>query len=174
LWFDPQTNIEPSIGTFIVSLSTTLSSNPPVNALWTTKIDNPSGLISFDLKGMSLAPTTEYFISVINLQPSGVPPGGTPAITTWLVSNDNLLGNVDPSFYVSGGPGGSAWRVAGIPANGYYPLEFEVLGNSIAPQAVLETSTTVPETSTWAMMLVGFAGLALAGYHRAKAGHGHS
>jgi PEP-CTERM motif len=30
---------------------------------------------------------------------------------------------------------------------------------------------TVPEPSTWAMMLLGFAGLALAGYRRAKAGH---
>jgi hypothetical protein len=30
---------------------------------------------------------------------------------------------------------------------------------------------TVPEPSTWAMMLIGFAGLALAGYRRAKAGH---
>ena len=29
----------------------------------------------------------------------------------------------------------------------------------------------IPEPSTWAMMLVGFAGLALAGYRRAKAGH---
>ena len=29
----------------------------------------------------------------------------------------------------------------------------------------------VPEPSTWAMMLVGFAGLALAGYRRAKAGY---
>ena len=29
----------------------------------------------------------------------------------------------------------------------------------------------VPEPSTWAMMLFGFAGLALAGYRRAKAGH---
>jgi hypothetical protein len=29
----------------------------------------------------------------------------------------------------------------------------------------------IPEPSTWAMMLVGLAGLALAGYRRAKAGH---
>ena len=28
----------------------------------------------------------------------------------------------------------------------------------------------VPESSTWAMMLVGFAGLASAGYRRARAG----
>jgi hypothetical protein len=30
---------------------------------------------------------------------------------------------------------------------------------------------SIPEPSTWAMMLIGFAGLALAGYRRAKAGH---
>jgi hypothetical protein len=29
---------------------------------------------------------------------------------------------------------------------------------------------TVPESSTWAIMPFGFAGLALAGYRRAKAG----
>jgi hypothetical protein len=28
---------------------------------------------------------------------------------------------------------------------------------------------SIPEPSTWAMMLAGFAGLAFAGYHRAKA-----
>jgi hypothetical protein len=33
----------------------------------------------------------------------------------------------------------------------------------VAPPAI------VPEPSTWAMMLAGFAGLALAGYRRAKA-----
>ena len=31
-------------------------------------------------------------------------------------------------------------------------------------------SSDVPEPSTWAMMLLGFAGLGLAGYRRAKAG----
>jgi PEP-CTERM motif len=30
---------------------------------------------------------------------------------------------------------------------------------------------SIPEPSTWAMMLVGFAGLGLAGYRRAKADH---
>jgi hypothetical protein len=29
----------------------------------------------------------------------------------------------------------------------------------------------VPEPSTWAMMLIGFAGLGFAGYRRARAGH---
>jgi uncharacterized membrane protein len=31
----------------------------------------------------------------------------------------------------------------------------------------------IPEPSTWAMMLLGFAGLAFAGYRRAKAGPRH-
>lgn len=32
------------------------------------------------------------------------------------------------------------------------------------------TATTVPEPSTWAMMLIGFAGLGYAGYRQARAG----
>jgi hypothetical protein len=31
-----------------------------------------------------------------------------------------------------------------------------------------EALTAVPERSTWALMLIGFAGLGLAGYSRAK------
>jgi PEP-CTERM motif len=33
------------------------------------------------------------------------------------------------------------------------------------------SATVVPEPSTWAMMLLGFAGLAFSGYRRARAGH---
>jgi hypothetical protein len=36
-------------------------------------------------------------------------------------------------------------------------------------QAVGVSSVGTPEPSTWAMMLIGFAGLGLAGYRRAKA-----
>jgi hypothetical protein len=35
----------------------------------------------------------------------------------------------------------------------------------------VESVGSVPEPSTWAMMLLGFAGLGFAGYRRAKAGH---
>jgi probable HAF family extracellular repeat protein len=38
-----------------------------------------------------------------------------------------------------------------------------------AGQAVGRSVSVVPEPSTWAMMLFGFAGLAFAGYRRAKA-----
>ncbi len=37
--------------------------------------------------------------------------------------------------------------------------------------AFLLTPGAVPEPSTWAMLLLGFAGLGFAGYRRARAGH---
>jgi PEP-CTERM motif len=55
------------------------------------------------------------------------------------------------------------------------------LGSNLGPNIDLTIVTygsgafvfggAVPEPSTWAMMLLGFAGLTLAGYRRAKAGH---
>jgi probable HAF family extracellular repeat protein len=52
----------------------------------------------------------------------------------------------------------------------------EALGINNAGQAVGDSDftplpITVPESSTWAMMLIGFASLSWAGYRRAKAGH---
>ena len=40
--------------------------------------------------------------------------------------------------------------------------------NAIADVSV---TASVPEASTWAMMLLGFSGLGFAGYRRARAGH---
>ena len=36
---------------------------------------------------------------------------------------------------------------------------------------VTAVATAIPEPATWAMMLVGFAGIGFAGYRRARAGH---
>ena len=50
-------------------------------------------------------------------------------------------------------------------------LESNSLGDVVGwsgDDAVLWSPATVPEPSTWAMMLLGFAGLGFAGYRRAK------
>jgi hypothetical protein len=49
-------------------------------------------------------------------------------------------------------------------------LDSVALGINDAGQVVGTSFNTVPEPSTWAMMLAGFVGLGFAGYRRAKAG----
>ncbi len=44
-------------------------------------------------------------------------------------------------------------------------------GSSFSGAAEITITTNVPEPSTWAMMLLGFAGLGYAGYRRVRAGH---
>jgi hypothetical protein len=73
--------------------------------------------------------------------------------------------------------GGNATNLGGLPGSGFS----EAFSINDAGQAVGFSDNpfvppppppiTVPECSTWAMMLFGFGGLALAGYRRTKAGH---
>lgn len=65
---------------------------------------------------------------------------------------------------LGGLPGSTLSDALGINDTGH------VVGYSEFP-IISPPPITVPESSTWAMMLFGFAGLALAGYRRAKAGH---
>ena len=61
---------------------------------------------------------------------------------------------------------------------GYTELYFDCTGPSNSPTCdgflsadmtvTLRNDSTIPEASTWAMMAIGFAGLALVGYRRAK------
>jgi hypothetical protein len=56
-----------------------------------------------------------------------------------------------------------------------FPLGLNLVNGSIdiaQSSASIDVSSTpvVPETSTWAMMLLGFAGLGYAGYRRARSG----
>ena len=44
-------------------------------------------------------------------------------------------------------------------------------GSDIVNNRFMLATTSVPEPSTWAMMLLGFAGLSFAGYRRARASH---
>ena len=72
--------------------------------------------------------------------------------------------------------GGSAINLGGLPGS-LFSEAFSIndAGHAVGfgefvPQEP-PPPMTVPESSTWAMMLFGFAALALAGYRRAKAGH---
>jgi probable HAF family extracellular repeat protein len=64
------------------------------------------------------------------------------------------------------------WRDGSVIDLGVPPgfLDSVALGINDAGQVVGYSFNTVPEPSTWAMMLAGFAGLGFAGYRRAKAG----
>jgi hypothetical protein len=65
---------------------------------------------------------------------------------------------------------GPSFSVPGDELSGEIQDESFRIGIPLTITRHLGTPTPVPEASTWAMMLFGFAGLALAGYRRAKAG----
>jgi uncharacterized membrane protein len=75
--------------------------------------------------------------------------------------------------YATEWSGGSVINLGGVSGC------FEGVANAIngagqvvgSGQAVGCSAGAVPEPSTWAMMLLGFAGLGFAGYRRAKRGH---
>ena len=100
--------------------------------------------------------------------------GGLPGSSFSEAESINKSGQV-VGFSVVGGvtyatewSGGSVINLGGLPGATFSSAESinsfgQVVGES-------DGSTAVPEPSTWAMMLLGFAGLASAGYRRARAG----
>jgi uncharacterized membrane protein len=108
----------------------------------------------------------------------GEPPSGAAAqSSTW-----GLLGStVSAALGINdaGQAVGSNDRYAAEWSGGGSVTELEVPFSTIsqangindAGQVVGMSILAVPESSTWAMMLAGFAGLAFAGCRRAKAGH---
>jgi len=105
---------------------------------------------------------------------------GTSALKTeYLTDAENILGSLSSSYL--GPASGESVLLDGFPGKGgmntaliygdYYFTEAllrlqDVLDGK--PGWVLYSPTTVPEPSTWAMMLLGFAGLGFAGYRRAR------
>jgi probable HAF family extracellular repeat protein len=91
-------------------------------------------------------------------------------------SGINDAGQVVGSSFVGGVVHATEWSDGGVIDLGGLPGFIFSEANSIndAGQVVGYSQFPlhgIPETSTWAMMLLGFAGLAWAGYRRAKAGH---
>src|ERR1700722_3925960 len=106
---------------------------------------------------------------------------GTSALKAqYLLDAEDILGSLSSSYL--GPTSGESVLFDGFPGNGgtntaliygdYYFTEALLRLQNVLdgePGWVLY-SPTVPEPSTWAMMLLGFAGLGFAGYRRASAG----
>jgi unsaturated chondroitin disaccharide hydrolase len=99
----------------------------------------------------------------------------------YLTDAENILGSLSGSYL--GPASGESVLSDGFPGNGgtntaliygdYYFTEALLRLQNVLdgePGWVLYSPTTVPEPSTWAMMLLGFAGLGFAGYRRARVG----
>jgi hypothetical protein len=88
-----------------------------------------------------------------------------PNISTLTCSVDFGLSSCDFLSLTNGGPSDFY---------GYAPGTFEKVGTNTSTNGALSLELTVsqtsvvPEPSTWAMMLVGFAGLGFAGYRKLK------
>jgi probable HAF family extracellular repeat protein len=109
--------------------------------------------------------------SIINLGN----PAGSNSSTAFAINNAGQI--VGWSDYNSNGgaifatvwSGGNAIELGSLPgANVNLALGINDIGQVVGFSGPV---SDVPEPSTWAMRLVGFAGLGLAGYRRAKTGH---
>jgi hypothetical protein len=90
------------------------------------------------------------------------PHAGTYSFT--LCSDDGAYAYIDSSLFLNDGGVHGIQYVTGSLFLTAGPHNVEIqYGNLYCCGAVLDFST-VPEPSTWAMMLVGFVGLGLAGY----------
>jgi uncharacterized membrane protein len=103
--------------------------------------------------------------SIINL-------GGLPGSTNSIAKGINGAGQAVGVSLIGGGDQAVEWSGGSVISLGGFPNS-QALSINDAGKVVgvsVFTPSSVPESSAWSMMLVGFAGLALAGYRRAKAG----
>jgi hypothetical protein len=88
-------------------------------------------------------------------------PDAFGSLTNWVVVSERTVDE----------DGSHSWsRLTGVPSDALWrPSDlYRFEGSSFSTDSLGETSTT-PEASTWMMMLIGFAGLGVAGYRRARA-----
>jgi hypothetical protein len=83
-------------------------------------------------------------------------PDASGSLMNWVVVSERTVDENGSHSWslLSGGPSDTPW----LPINLY---RFE--GSSFSTDLLAETATT-PEVSTWVMVLIGFAGLGMAGY----------
>lgn len=167
-----QTSDDPAFLTTAEEVASYFVDHSPANGIPPWDFDAP-GTQPVDTSAAAIAADGLVMLSTV---------AGTSALKAeYLLDAENILGSLSSSYL---GPAfGESVLFDGFPGNGgtntaliygdYYFTEAlarlqDVLDGK--PGWVLYSPTTVPEPSTWAMMLLGFAGLGFAGYRRASAG----
>jgi hypothetical protein len=135
-------NCGPAFGTSIISRSELLTSN---NADVASRTTDSAGHAA----GLSGTVTVER-----------LEPDAFGSLTNWVVVSERTIDENGSHSWslLSGMPSDTPW----LPNNLY---RFE--GSSFSTDLLADTPTT-PEASTWAMMLIGFAGLGIARYHSSR------
>ena len=166
-----QTSDNPAFLTTAEEVASYFVDHSPANGIPPWDFDAP-GTQPVDTSAAAIAADGLVMLSTV---------AGTSALKAeYLTDAENILGSLS-SLYL-GPPSGESVLFDGFPGNGgtntaliygdYYFTEAllrlqDVLDGK--PGWVLYSPTTVPESSTWAMMLLGFAGVAFAGRRRARA-----
>ena len=166
-----QTSDNPAFLTTAEEVASYFVDHSPANGIPPWDFDAP-GTQPVDTSAAAIAADGLVMLSTV---------AGTSALKAeYLTDAENILGSLS-SLYL-GPASGESVLFDGFPGNGgtntaliygdYYFTEAllrlqDVLDGK--PGWVLYSPTTVPESSTWAMMLLGFAGVAFAGRRRARA-----
>ena len=132
-----------------------------------------TGIVEGDLAGVILGPTggTSHFYTGISSYGSfggGVQHDATSGTGDFFGTADGFL--LLPTGYVSGTPlsGTDTYNSSTVSSLGLTPgtYVFAWGTGAHADSLTVEISAAVPEPSTWAMLLLGFAGIGFMGYRR--------
>jgi unsaturated chondroitin disaccharide hydrolase len=165
-----QTSDNPAFLTTAEALATYFVDHSPTNGIPPWDFDAP-GTPPVDTSAAAIAADGLVMLSTV---------AGTSG-SLYLTDAENILGSlsssyldVDPtgeSVLIDGYPGGpNATNTALIYGDYYFTEALLRLQNVLDGKPGWVLYSPVPEPSTWAMMLLGFAGLGFAGYRRARAG----
>jgi unsaturated chondroitin disaccharide hydrolase len=152
-------------------------------ALATYFVDNsPNGIPPWDFDAPPGAPVDT---SAAAIAADGLVMLSTVAGTSgsqYLTDAENILGSLSSNYLDNLNPKGESVLIDGYPGGANATNTALIYGDYYFTEALLRLQNVldgkpgwllysrVPEPSTWAMMLLGFAGLGFAGYRRAKAG----
>jgi unsaturated chondroitin disaccharide hydrolase len=138
----------------------------------------------FDAPGTQPVDTSAAAIAADGLVMLSTVAGTSALETMYLDDAENILGTLSSHYLDNLNPKGESVLIDGFPGNGgtntaliygdYYFTEALLrLQNVLDGKPGWVLYSPVPEASTWAMMLLGFAGFGFAGYRRARAGRTH-